>query len=65
MHPNIFISRIVFLLKNEIAEIVNRFKVDGIPHLAFMDSKTEVKTALVGAIPKTILSDEVEALAKV
>ena len=30
------------------AEIVGRFRVDGIPHLAFVNGDAEVKTALVG-----------------
>jgi hypothetical protein len=45
--------------------MVKRFRVDGIPHLAFIGSNAEVKTALVGAVPKPILSDEVSALLQV
>jgi thiol-disulfide isomerase/thioredoxin len=59
----------IFLLKTKLlvflAEIVGAFKVDGIPHLAFITGDNEVKTALIGAVPKTILTEEVDALAKV
>ena len=47
------------------AEMVKRFRVDGIPHLAFIDSNLEVKTALVGAVPKPILKDQILALLQV
>jgi hypothetical protein len=47
------------------AEMVRRFRVDGIPHLAFIGSNQEVKTALVGSIPKTVLKDEIVALLQV
>jgi len=46
------------------AEIVGRFRVDGIPHLAFVNGAYEVKTALVGAVPKPILTEEIDALIK-
>ena len=42
--------------------MVKRFRVDGIPHLAFIDSNLEVKTALVGAVPKPVLKDQILAL---
>lgn len=45
--------------------MVRRFRVDGIPHLAFIGSNQEVKTALVGSIPKTVLKDEIVALLQV
>lgn len=45
--------------------MVKRFRVDGIPHLAFIGSNQEVKTALVGSIPKTVLKDEIVALLQV
>ena len=47
------------------ADMVKRFRVDGIPHLAFIDSNLEVKTALVGAVPKPILKDQILALLQV
>jgi hypothetical protein len=45
--------------------MVRRFRVDGIPHIAFIDPKNEVKTALVGAVPKKILDQDVVALLQV
>ena len=47
------------------ADLVKMFRVDGIPHLAFIGSDQEVKTALVGAIPKPILKDQITALLQV
>jgi hypothetical protein len=47
------------------ADMVRRFRVDGIPHLAFIGGNQEVKTALVGSIPKTVLKDEIVALLQV
>ena len=43
-------------------DLVGRFHVDGIPHLAFMDSEGIEQTALIGAVPKPILKAELEAL---
>lgn len=45
--------------------IVNEFKVDGIPHVAFLNREAEVKTALVGAVPKSLLEADLNALIKV
>jgi thiol-disulfide isomerase/thioredoxin len=45
--------------------LVQKFHVDGIPHLAFIQEGGEVKTALVGAVPRRILSEEINALVKV
>ena len=45
--------------------ITQTFKVDGIPHIAFLDPGNEVKTALVGAVPKEILDKEISSLVKV
>jgi hypothetical protein len=36
--------------------------VDGIPHIAFVSKDSLVKTALVGAVPRKILSEEIDAL---
>jgi len=44
------------------SELVGRFHVDGIPHVAFISKEAEVKTALVGAVPKQILKDDITAL---
>ena len=46
------------------AEFVGKFKVDGIPHVAFITSKAEVKTALVGAVPPKVLVSDIKALLK-
>lgn len=45
--------------------LVNAFRVDGIPHMAFVTETAEVKTALIGQVPKNILVSEIEALIKV
>ena len=45
--------------------MVDAFKVDGIPHIAFLDPSNEVKTALVGAVPKQILDKEISSLVQV
>lgn len=63
---NHFLNSILLTIKNILAaDMVKRFRVDGIPHLAFIDSNQEVKTALVGSIPKTVLKDEIVALLQV
>jgi hypothetical protein len=45
--------------------MVGAFRVDAIPHVAFVTTSAEVKTALVGAVPQKILDDDMEALLKV
>lgn len=63
---NHVLNSILLIIKNILAaDMVKRFRVDGIPHLAFIDSNQEVKTALVGSIPKTVLKDEIVALLQV
>lgn len=47
------------------ADMVKRFRVDGIPHLAFITSDEEVKTALVGSVPRPVLKDQITALIQV
>lgn len=42
---------------------VRAFRVDAIPHVAFITPDAEVKTALVGAVPKKILEEDMQALA--
>lgn len=46
------------------SEFVSRFKVDGIPHVAFITPKAEVKTALVGAVPAKVIVSDIKALLK-
>lgn len=53
------------MLRFVLALLVKRFRVDGIPHIAFLTPDAEVKTALVGAVPKSLLQEEVSALANV
>eukprot|EP01041_Mallomonas_annulata_P002304 gene2304-4478_t len=45
-------------------DLVGKFRVDGIPHFAFITKDAEVKTALIGAIPQPIFDDEIDSLAK-
>ena len=33
---------------------VDAFRVDGIPHLAMVNSKGEVETAIIGTVPKNV-----------
>lgn len=47
------------------AKLVQSFGVDGIPHLAFLAKNAEVKTTLVGAVPKQLLVADIDALIKV
>lgn len=42
--------------------MVKIFGVDAIPHVAFITNKAEVQTALVGAVPKKIMVEQVSAL---
>ncbi|CAK8986219.1 unnamed protein product [Durusdinium trenchii] len=41
-----------------------RFGVDGLPHVAFIDSQHRVQTALVGDVPPNVVRADVEALIK-
>lgn len=41
---------------------IDDFKVDGIPHLAFVGADGEVKTALIGLVPKDVLEADMKAL---
>eukprot|EP00438_Fugacium_kawagutii_P033799 Skav218854 [mRNA] locus=scaffold2397:169551:169964:- [translate_table: standard] len=41
-----------------------RFRVDGLPHVAFIDSQRHVQTALVGDVPPNVVRADVEALMK-
>jgi hypothetical protein len=50
-----FIARILF---NKNADLVRRFHVDGIPHVALLKSNGEIQTSLIGAAPKKILLDD-------
>lgn len=47
---------------NKNADLVRRFHVDGIPHVALLKSNGEIQTSLIGAAPKKILLDDIKAL---
>mmetsp|Transcript_17891 Transcript_17891/g.17961 ORF Transcript_17891/g.17961 Transcript_17891/m.17961 type:complete len:240 (+) Transcript_17891:80-799(+) len=49
---------------SENSDLVGKFRVDGIPHLAFLTKQGEVKTALIGAVPETVLEDEIFSLSR-
>lgn len=38
---------------------VDAFRVDGIPHLAMVNSKGEVETAIIGTVPKNVSTQSV------
>lgn len=59
------ISSSPLLHKQIVANIVNAFGVDGIPHVAFIDRNAAVLTALVGAVPEKMMTSEISALVKV
>jgi thiol-disulfide isomerase/thioredoxin len=44
------------------ADLVDRFRVDGIPHVALVTPKAEIVTSLVGAVPKSVLEGDLRAL---
>lgn len=46
-------------------DLVEKFRVDGIPHIAFLTNQASVQTALVGAVPEEVLQQQINALAKV
>lgn len=50
------------ILENDIW--AKRFGVDGLPHVAFIDSQRHVQTALVGDVPPNVVRADVEALVK-
>src|SRR6476469_8505574 len=44
------------------ADLVDAFRVDGIPHMALISAKGEVVTALIGAAPKEVVVADLNAL---
>ena len=44
------------------AALVDRFRVDGIPHVAFIGADEELKTSLIGAAPPTVIEKDIKAL---
>ena len=43
--------------------MVDAFRVDGIPHVALLGADMELKTSLVGAIPRQVVEQDIVALA--
>ncbi|CAM9753830.1 unnamed protein product [Ectocarpus sp. 4 AP-2014] len=43
-------------------DLVDAFRVDGIPHLAMVNGNGEVETAIIGAVPKDVVVDDIKAL---
>lgn len=43
-------------------DLVEQFHVDGIPHLALISKEGEVKTALIGKVPKSVIEEDIESL---
>lgn len=44
------------------ADLVEKFRVDGIPHFALISRDGEVRTALIGKVPKRVMEADLEAL---
>eukprot|EP00904_Undaria_pinnatifida_P006117 jgi/Undpi1/2635/HiC_scaffold_13.g06014.m1 len=43
-------------------DLVDAFRVDGIPHLAMVNANGEVETAIIGTVPKNVVVDDIKAL---
>lgn len=63
---NIYANKVNFVVvdggNSDNSDIVSKFRVDGIPHLAFITPKAEVQTALIGAVPEGIIDADIKAL---
>ncbi|CAM9382951.1 unnamed protein product [Ascophyllum nodosum] len=61
-----FKNQINFVVVDGAAEknydLVDAFKVDGIPHLAMVNAKGDVETAIIGSVPKEVVVDDIKAL---
>lgn len=44
------------------ADLVDAFRVDGIPHMAFVTSSGELRTALIGNVPQAVIEADLNAL---
>jgi thioredoxin-like negative regulator of GroEL len=44
------------------ADLVDAFRVDGIPHMALITAKGDVRTALVGNVPRDVVVADLDAL---
>lgn len=49
-------------MKQKNWELIERFRVDAIPHLALVSKEGFVETALIGPIPKTVLRADIDVL---
>ena len=62
-----FSGKVNFVVCNaedpQYAQLVRLFGVDGIPHLAFIDSERKLRSTLVGEVPEKIVEQSVDALA--
>lgn len=43
-------------------ELIERFRVDAIPHLALISKEGDVETALIGPIPRSVLKADIDVL---
>jgi len=50
--------------KRENSKLVDAFRVDGIPHIAFITKDARVETALIGAVPEKYLQENMNSLVK-
>eukprot|EP00752_Nemacystus_decipiens_P011426 g10147.t1 len=61
-----FKNQINFVVVDGTAEknfdLVDAFRVDGIPHLAMVSADGEVETAIIGTVPKDVVVDDIKAL---
>ena len=48
--------------KKENWPLIERFGVDAIPHMAFLDAEGNVETALIGPIPKSVMKADLDVL---
>lgn len=46
-------------------DIIERFRVDAIPHLALVSSSGDVITALIGPVPRSVLEADMDALLQI
>jgi thiol-disulfide isomerase/thioredoxin len=47
----------------KIADLLERFEVDGVPHFALLDKSGQIRATFVGNIPVRVLEDDLAALA--
>mmetsp|Transcript_17298 Transcript_17298/g.35644 ORF Transcript_17298/g.35644 Transcript_17298/m.35644 type:complete len:267 (+) Transcript_17298:49-849(+) len=63
---SIYSSRVNFILidgdDKDNSWLVDRFRVDAIPHVAFIDREGFVETSLIGVVPEEVVRRDLEAL---